>query len=348
VLFARAFDNHGILARLRHVRNTPVLAYGIALLAVIIATLLRFPIAGPLAGAGPFTTYSLAIIISALVCGFWPAILAVLLSVVTGWYLFLLPAFSFALSERAAWTLGMFALVAAINVVLVSGLVGGLLIHDERQRFLIRELKHRSQNLFAVIQTITSRSLVEGQTIGEAREVLNGRLAALASAYTALAESSFSGASLHQMLAQELSAFPKQIRITGKDILLNTPAAQNFALIIHELATNAIKYGALSCPEGQVHVDCNVVGANGSGQFRFVWRESGGPPVRPPTRKGFGSAILFEIAKSFAPTANVQANHAPDGLVYEIQVPLSAIEAPKLEAPTLPQGAIQAAPAGTL
>jgi two-component sensor histidine kinase len=191
VLFARAFDNHGILARLRHVRNSPVLAYGIALLAVIIATLLRLPIEGPLAGAGPFTAYNLAIIITALVCGFWPAILAVLLSVTTGWDLFFLPAFSFALGERQAWTLALFTLVATINVVLVSGLVGGLLIHEERQRFLIRELKHRSQNLFAIIQAIVSRSLVEGQTIGDAKVVLNGRLGALARAYTELAETRF-------------------------------------------------------------------------------------------------------------------------------------------------------------
>jgi two-component sensor histidine kinase len=339
VLFARAFDNHRILERLRHVRNSPVLAYGIALFAVIIATLLRFPIVGPLAGAGPFTTYSLAIIIAALVCGFWPALLAALLSIVTGWYLFLSPGFSFALGEREAWGLAMFTLVASINVVLVSGLVGGLLLHEQRQRFLIRELKHRSQNLFAVIQAIASRSLVEGQTIGDAKEVLNGRLGALAHAYMALAESSFSRASLNQILAQELSAFPKQIRVTGKDILVNTPAAQNFALIIHELATNAVKYGALSCPEGQVHVECSIVGADGRGQFRFVWRESKGPPVSPPTRQGFGSAILFELAKSFA--SNVQANYAPDGLVYELQIPLSAIEAPQVEAPTLPKGALE-------
>jgi two-component sensor histidine kinase len=346
VLFARAFDNHGILARLRHVRNSPGLAYGIALLVFIVATLLRFPVVGPLAGAGPFTTYNLGIIITALVCGFWPAILAVLISVTTGWYLFLPPAFSFDLDERQAWTVAMFAIVATINVVLVSGLVGGLLIHEERQRFLIRELKHRSQNLFAIVQAITSRSLVEGQSIGEAREVLNGRLGALARAYATLEESSFSGASLNQILALELSTFPKQISVAGKDVQVNTPAAQNFALIIHELATNATKYGALSCPEGQVHVEWSIGGANGTGQFRFVWRESGGPPVRPPTRKGFGSVILFEVAKSFAPS--VQANYAPDGLVYELQVALSVIEAPQVEASALPQAATETAPARTL
>jgi two-component sensor histidine kinase len=307
---------------------------------------LRFPVEGPLAGAGPFTTYHLAIILAALVCGFWPAMLAVLLSAVTGWYLFLPPAFSFILGEREAWALVLFILAATINSVMVSGLVGRLMLHEQRQRFLIRELSHRSQNLFAVIQAIASRSLVEGQTVGDTKLVLNGRLGALARAYTQLAESSFSGASLNQILAQELSAFLKQIRVTGKDILLNTPAAQNFALIIHELATNAIKYGALSCPEGQVHVECSIIGADGRGQFQFVWSESEGPPVSPPTRKGFGSSILVEVAKSFA--QNVRTNYAPGGLVYEIQVPLNAIEAPQVEVPNLSKGAIQTTPAATL
>jgi two-component sensor histidine kinase len=346
VLFARAFDNHGLLESIRRVRKRPVEAYGIAIAAVAVATLLRLPMTGPLAGAAPFTIYDLAIIAVALVCGFWPSLLAVLLSVLGGWFLFLPPAFSFALeSEKEIWTLTTFALVLSISAILVSGLVANLLLSDERQQFLIQELKHRSKNLFAVVQAIASRSLVEGQTIGEAKAVLNGRLGALARAYKALTESSFCGASLNQILNQELSAFAKQIRVAGKDVLVNTPSAQNFALIIHELATNAIKYGALSCPEGQVHVECSIVGANRSGQFRFVWRESGGPPVSPPTRKGFGSAILFELAKSFA--SNVQANYAPDGFVYELQVPLSAIEAPQVKAPILPQADIEAAPAET-
>jgi two-component sensor histidine kinase len=164
-----------------------------------------------------------------------------------------------------------------------------------------------------------------------------------ATPYAALAESSFSGASLHQILVQELSSFPKQTRVTGNDVRLNTPAAQNFALIVHELATNAIKYGALSCLEGQVHVECTIGGTNGSGQFRFVWRELEGPPVIQPKRKGFGNVILFEVAKSFA--SSTQANYAPDGFVYELQVPLRAIEAPQV---ALPKGAIEATSSATL
>jgi two-component sensor histidine kinase len=104
--------------------------------------------------------------------------------------------------------------------------------------------------------------------------------------------------------------------------------------MIHELTTNAIKYGALSCPEGQVHVECRILDQNGRSQFQLVWNEMGGPTVSPPTRKGFGSAILVELAKSFA--ENVQINYAPGGLVYEIQLPLSAIEPPQAQVLTSP------------
>ena len=133
MLFAR--DNYGLLERIRRVRSRPVEAYGIAVAAVAVTTLLRLPMTGPLAGAAPFTTYDLAIIAVALVCGFWPSLLAVLLSVLGGWFLFLLPAMSFALeSAKEVWTLAMFALVTSINAILVSSLVNNLLLHDKHQK----------------------------------------------------------------------------------------------------------------------------------------------------------------------------------------------------------------------
>jgi len=97
VLFGPTFENYNLLAWLRRLRERRLEAYGVALLAFALATLLRFPLAEPLAGAAPFTTYSLAIIVVALVCGFWPGIVAVVLSVLTGWFFFLPPTFSFAL-----------------------------------------------------------------------------------------------------------------------------------------------------------------------------------------------------------------------------------------------------------
>jgi two-component sensor histidine kinase len=332
VLLGKVFENYDLLAWLRRLRQRRLEAYGVALLVVALATLLRMLLWGVVLEAGPFTTYSLAIIIAALVCGFWPGMMATVLSVLIGAYFFVPPTFSFALfSTKEAWTVTMFAVVASINVALVSGLVAALLRHDDRQLLLFRELQHRSQNLFAVIEAIASRTLIEGQTIANAKEVFAGRLHALARTHSMLANNAFLGAPLKEIVAQELTSFSDQVTVTGCDIAVNTRAAESFALIIHELATNAVKYGALSTRQGRVAIQCSIDGANGSGQFRFEWRESGGPPVSPPARKGFGSTILFEAAKQFS--QDVQAKFSPEGLTYQLRSLLTGIEAPRAESP---------------
>ena len=338
MLLGKVFENYDLLAWLRRLRQRRLEAYGVALLVVALATLLRMLLWGVVSEAGPFTTYSLAIIIAALICGFWPGMMATVLSVLIGWYLFLPPTFSFAFfSTKEAWTVTMFAVVASINVALVSGLVAALLRHEDRQLLLFRELQHRSQNLFAVIDAIASRTLIEGQTIANAKEVFAGRLHALARTHSMLANNAFLGAPLKEIVAQELTSFSDQVTVTGCDIAVNTRAAESFALIIHELATNAVKYGALSTRQGRVAIQCSIDGANGSGQFRFDWRESGGPPVSPPARRGFGSTILFEAARQFS--QDVQAKFSPEGFTYQLRLSLAAIEAPRAEYPALLEAA---------
>jgi two-component sensor histidine kinase len=118
-------------------------------------------------------------------------------------------------------------------------------------------------------------------------------------------------------------SFANQVSSTGCNVVLNTPGAQNFALIVHELATNAVKYGALSCPQGQVAIQGKVDIYDGKGLFCFTWTESGGPAVKSPKRKGFGSSILDGLAKHFA--QDVAAKYRPEGLVYELKLPLSRI-----------------------
>ena len=188
MLFGRTFDNPALLGRIRRLRKNPVAGYAVALGAVTIATLVRWAVTQLVSATAPFVTYFLAIIFVALACGFWPGMVAVLLSVLAGAVLFLPPAFSFAVDPAEVWALLLFAVVASINVALTSELIAGLLIEDERQKFLIQELRHRSQNLFAIIQTIVSRSFVAGQTSSQAKEALEGRLAALARTHAMLAD----------------------------------------------------------------------------------------------------------------------------------------------------------------
>jgi PAS domain S-box-containing protein len=196
---------------------------------------------------------------------------------------------------------------------------------QDHLKLLMRELQHRTQNLFAVIQSIIARSLVEGQTITQARKVLAGRVEALALAHTILAGASWEGAPLVEILKRELGEFAKDVNASGCDIVINARAAHQFALITHELATNALKYGALSASGGRIAITGNVEQLNGASLFSFLWKESGGPLVLQPTRKGFGSVILVDAAKQFG--QRIALNYEPDGLSYELIVPLSQIEA---------------------
>src|ERR1700750_3116980 len=137
---------------------------------------------------------------------------------------------------------------------------------------------------------------MESQSLSEAKQAIEMRLAALARTHAMLADSGWTGAPLEQIVSEELTSFVNQVSCTGCSLLLNTPAAQSFALIIHELATNAVKHGALSTPGGRIAIRGREQDHNGVRLFQFEWTETGGPAVREPERKGFGSSILNGMA----------------------------------------------------
>jgi PAS domain S-box-containing protein len=203
---------------------------------------------------------------------------------------------------------------------------------EERQRFLISELRHRSQNLFAVVQSIAARTLEEGKSLAGAKKILEGRLMALSRAHTMLADAAWTGARLDEIIKSELTAFADHVSVMGCALLINTPAAQQFALIVHELATNAAKYGALRVPTGKVIIDGKVERVNGEQIFAMAWRESGGPRVRKPRRSGFGSTILVEGARKFGRHADLRFQ--PEGISYELRLPLSGIMAQQSPPPS--------------
>jgi PAS domain S-box-containing protein len=196
---------------------------------------------------------------------------------------------------------------------------------QESQKLIIRELQHRTQNLFAVFQALAARTVDESKTPAETKFTLNGRVQALARAYSVLADAAWEGASLAQILERQFAGFSNRVNVNGCDIIVIPSAVQQFALIVHELATNALKYGALSSPYGRVLIEGKIDHLNGSPTFSFLWRETGGPPPGTPTRKGFGSVILLDSAKQFS--HNVAMEFTPLGLRYELQLQLSAIQA---------------------
>jgi two-component sensor histidine kinase len=195
---------------------------------------------------------------------------------------------------------------------------------QSHQKLLLRELQHRTQNLFAVIQVIITRSFAEGKTMAEVERVISGRVQALARTHAILAGADWEGALLSEILSREVGdEFSTSVAVTGCNILLSADAAQQFALIIHELATNALKYGALSVAGGTVTAVGNVVHAAGAAEFSLLWTEHGGPLVAQPTRKGFGSVILFDTPKTFG--MQVSASYDPDGLSYALSVPMHIV-----------------------
>ena len=197
---------------------------------------------------------------------------------------------------------------------------------EAQQRLVIGELEHRTRNLFAVVQAVITNSLKDAKTVVEAGYVLGGRLKALSQAYALLADTAWEGTSLAKLLAQQPALDSKRITVEGCEVVITPRAAQQFAMIVHELTTNALKYGALSSPGGRISICCTIDRSNDGGSFVFSWKESGGPRVSPPERRGFGSVILLEAAQQFG---SVAMNFLPEGLTYELQLELKEIEVTK-------------------
>ena len=193
-----------------------------------------------------------------------------------------------------------------------------------RQELLTRELQHRTKNQLAVIHSIAQQTLSSDRSLDEAREIFASRLRALANATTLLTESSWDGASLRELIDNELSIFPESLAIEGPYIALSPSAAQSFALIVHELCTNASKHGAFSTPAGQVAIRWLIREDADGPRFAFRWQESGGPRVVPPSSSSFGTTLL-QHALGGADQANI--DYAAEGLIYTIEAPLSAVGA---------------------
>jgi signal transduction histidine kinase/FixJ family two-component response regulator len=187
---------------------------------------------------------------------------------------------------------------------------------EETAKMLVREVQHRSNNLLAVIQAIAKRSLSGEHSLSEAREAFEARLQALARANRQLIKADWGGAKLSEIIGLELAPFAERTRMRGNDLTLSPQQAQNFCLALHELATNAAKYGALSNASGKLDLSWSVAN-NGRGKLlQFSWYETGGPPVVAPTRRGFGTSLI----KATFP--DVRLEFAADGLSCEIDVPL--------------------------
>lgn len=447
-----------IVRVLRHLRHEPVAAHGVSIVAVGVAALARWALEDHVVAGVVFITFYPAIILTTIVGGLRPGLLAIFLSATAAWYLFLPPDHTWALGARAAVSLTVFFMVSALMVALIVFLndalervlareeevrtlieasPNGIIVVDdhgkvrllnasaeklfgykriellgksvevlvpdrfvdahealrkaymripearpmaanldlngrrkdgtevpvevglsplqrngkravvasvadlserkkaaEQQRVLIGEMRHRMQNLLTVVSALVRNGLTADRPIAEARDLLQSRLQSLARAHSMLADAAWTGAPLDQIVRGELQPFTDRAEVRGCDIAVDASAAQHFALIVHELATNATKYGALSVPGGRVTVEGTVEQSPlEEDVFSFRWREIGGPPAAMPMRKGFGSTVLLEIGKWLGRPV---LEYKPEGLSYELRIRLSAIQA-SIPVPADPQ-----------
>lgn len=194
---------------------------------------------------------------------------------------------------------------------------------DELQTLLMREVDHRARNALAVVQAMLRLTPAEGPEARRFAAALGGRVAAMARAHTLLSRDRWAGAELRELAGVELEPFAaagpgeERVRLDGPPVLLVPEAAQPVGMVLHELATNAAKYGALSRPGGRVEVSWR--GEPGGGLL-VEWRETGGPPLAaPPSRAGFGTRLVARTVRQLGGEAAM--DWAPEGLRCSFTIP---------------------------
>jgi two-component system, chemotaxis family, CheB/CheR fusion protein len=194
-----------------------------------------------------------------------------------------------------------------------------------QQRLLINELNHRVKNTLSTVQSIVMQSLRNAHTLEQARPAIEHRLLALARTHDVLTAEQWQGAELEDLVEGSLSVHcsdRSRLRIEGPVVRLLPQPSLTFALALHELCTNAVKYGALSNDTGRVEVTWNVTEDGGQRQLHLSWRESGGPEVHSPNSHGFGSRLIERYLGAQL-QGTVQWNFERTGVVCEVAAPIS-------------------------
>ncbi len=197
---------------------------------------------------------------------------------------------------------------------------------EEQQRLLTAELDHRVKNMLANVNAVMNMSARGARSVAEFSEAVGARLRAMAAAHNLLQRARWEGADLVSLCEMVLGPYRSQtgnIRLEGVPLTITSKAAQTMALALNELATNAIKYGALSVSSGRVSVNWWHTPVNGGPErVRIVWHENGGPPVVVPARKGFGLSVLQDMI-AYDLDAAVNCEFHPHGLMWSIDGPFA-------------------------
>ncbi len=219
---------------------------------------------------------------------------------------------------------------------------------ERMQKLLIGELSHRVKNTLATVQAIANQTLKNCENPEEIVKGINGRIGALAKAHSVLTDNSWEGADLSTLMHDQLllgGADADRISCSGPSVILDPQAALHFSLILHELGTNARKYGSLSEPQGRVAVDWSVEKRD-SYILMLRWREQHGPAVKAPTRRGFGTTLIEQTLRGHGGEAKLE--YKQNGVLCEISLPLSDGEKPRIGAYVAPSMATSRSTPGNI
>lgn len=324
----------------RH-RRAMLLGAALAGAAIVARTAMAAEVGGQL----PFITFFPALIAAAALGGIEGGLTCLLLSSVAAWLLFL-PG-----GAPLAWAIGSFWVSGGLIIVVGAALADSvrqlrrnrrhLAETEERLRTLVGELAHRNRNALSVMMAIVSQSARGVASVEEAERIINQRLGALLRAQEVVLESHGASASLCALLKATIAPFDAD-RFTiaaSADAELAPELAGPLGLLFHELATNAVKHGALSVLGGRILVGWTF----GDAEARLTWREIGGPPVAAPARKGFGTRLLAALEPN---GGKVERHFDPEGVRCELCIPARPAEGGPVETSTAAGDATAVAPPG--
>jgi two-component sensor histidine kinase len=186
------------------------------------------------------------------------------------------------------------------------------------------ELRHRMKNLLGIVQAVANQTLRSGRSIDEARQALDGRFAAMGQAVDMLLQTGWSAGGLDALVGTALIHAGSRIRTDGPPVTLGADAVMALTLVVHELESNALKYGALSNDEGRVEIGWRIAQRGGEPWLEFEWTEHGGPPCTPPSRQGFGSRMIAKLLGGRFRGAS-QSDYRKEGLCWTFRAPLAAL-----------------------
>jgi PAS domain S-box-containing protein len=197
----------------------------------------------------------------------------------------------------------------------------------EAERLLLRELQHRLKNALATVQALAVQTMRSSPSLDAFINAFSGRLAALAHAHSLLMQHDHESVSLHELVTTQLAPYrstePERVVVAGEHVALRPAAALTLNLVLHELTTNAVKYGGLSVPAGRIEVSWRLEGARGARLLVLTWAESGGPKTRPPERHGFGCQLI-ERSIAHELGGAVWLEFMPQGVRCRVELPLVA------------------------